>query len=179
MKPNLIRSGRGFPDTKHKENHKALWHSLALIISQVHDVEERMNVPEPMSLARLLKKLTVGAFTTKDSPEEIKELVEMAAQPTPVVENKTEDEYYPEPTVEVVPEPQPQQPPQPIKRTIGAMMKMRTTGTMMKTIGTMMKKVKSKHLNSNLCRARKKILGKTSMRTKRTRTRTTREISAS
>ena len=104
--------------TQHKENHKALWHSLALIISQVYDVEELyMNapgtdVPGPSVEAT---KLAVGAFTTKDSPEEIKELVEMAVQPTPVVENKTEDEYYPEPTVEVVPEPQPQQPPQPVE----------------------------------------------------------------
>ena len=39
----------------------------------------------------------------------------MAVMPTPVVENKTEDEYYPEPTVEVVPEPQIQQPPQAIE----------------------------------------------------------------
>ena len=104
--------------TQHKANHKALWHSLALIISQVYDFEELYtnapgtDVPGPSVEAT---KLAVGAFTVKESPEEIKELVEMAVKPTPVVEDKTEDEYYPEPTVEVVPEPQPQQPPQPVE----------------------------------------------------------------
>ena len=100
--------------TQHKENHKALWHSLALIISQVYDVEELYinapgtDVPGPSMVATKL------AFEAKESPKEIKEMVEMAVQPTPVVENKTEDEYYPEPTVEVVPEPQPQQPLEPV-----------------------------------------------------------------
>lgn len=104
--------------TKHKENHKALWHSLALIISQVYDIEELYtnapgtDVPGPAVEAT---KLGSEAFTTKETPEELKELVETAVMPTPVVENKTEDEYYPEPTVEVVPEPQIQQPTQAIE----------------------------------------------------------------
>ena len=104
--------------TKHKENHKALWHSLALIISQVYDIEELYtnapgtDVPGPSVEAT---KLAVGTFPAKESSEELKGLVEMAVAPTRDLENKTEDEYYPEPSVEVVPAPQMQQPTQPIE----------------------------------------------------------------
>lgn len=104
--------------SQHKENHKALWHSLALIISQVYDVEELYtntpgtDVPGPSVEAT---KLAVGAPNVKESAEELNELVEATLEPTPVVENETEDEYYPEPTIQVVSEPQPQQPPQPVE----------------------------------------------------------------